>query len=252
MKYLLVGAGRIAQSYLHAFAADPQFTLVGIVETVPAVRDKLIAELGVPVVPTIDEFLPEMAFDAAVVCTPPATHRAFTQQLCAAGKHVLCEKPLATNPADVRVMIAAAEASGTTLAMPTKFRMSPDIQQAQALLRNGAIQSLAIEFASLADMSGRWNSDPDQSGGGVIYDNAPHALDLIEFLAGPIENVQVQTSASTLANRMDTTTVFTVQTARVAEAVVTLTWDRPSATPNYITAKNSAGSLSIGWKESLW
>ncbi|HZR29042.1 MAG TPA: Gfo/Idh/MocA family oxidoreductase, partial [Terriglobales bacterium] len=106
-----------------------------------------------------------------------------------AGKHVLCEKPMAMNEAEARLMVRAAEESGKTLGIAYYRRTYPKVQRAKKLMEAGAIgKPLVAELTSHAWFDGEgprsWLADPAKSGGGPLYDIASHRIDLLNFLFG--------------------------------------------------------------------
>ena len=129
---------------------------------------------------------------AAIVASPPSTHRDLVVRLLDLGLAVLCEKPFATNLDDAREMLAAAERCGRPLVLASKFRFTAPVLAARTWIADGRIGELiAYEnvFSAPVNMAGRWNSDPTIAGGGVLQDNGPHAADLARALCGPIESV---------------------------------------------------------------
>ena len=137
--------------------------------------------------------------DVVSIGTPPATHREIIEAAAAAGKHIICEKPLATTLADADAAIAAAEAAGVTLAMYHNYLYYPAPMKARQLIDEGAIGTvIATEIRGLglrpwvgndAYRPG-WRFTVDQGGGGALMDVGPHAFYLTEMLHGsPITSV---------------------------------------------------------------
>ena len=111
MRIVQVGVGKMGQHWLDVLTQSDQVTLAGIVEPVAALREVAAGKAGLDetvALDSLDEAIATLDFDAAVVVTPPPTHRPIAGQLLQAGKHVLLEKPLATSIADARALVDIA------------------------------------------------------------------------------------------------------------------------------------------------
>src|SRR6266540_4283330 len=108
--------------------------------------------------------------DIVDICTPPVEHAAATIAAARAGKHVLCEKPIARHLADARAMIAACEAAGVRLFVAHVVRFFPEFARAKAVLHSG------------------WFADIAQSGG-VTLDMIIHDIDYQRWLCGDVVRV---------------------------------------------------------------
>ena len=133
------------------------------------------------------------AFDIDVVhiCTPNATHAALALAAIEAGKHVVCEKPLATTAADARRLVDAAELSGLVAAVPFVYRYHPMVREARARVAAGEIGAvLSIDAAYLQDWmllpdDDDWRADASVGGPSRAFaDIGSHLCDLVEFVAG--------------------------------------------------------------------
>jgi len=131
------------------------------------------------------------ASDVVHVCTPNGLHAAQALAALAAGRHVVCEKPLATTVADARAVTAAADAAGLVGAVPFVYRYHPIVRQARALVAAGELGAiLTIDGAYLQDWMqrpGETNWRADAAAGGVsraFADIGSHLCDLLEFVTG--------------------------------------------------------------------
>ncbi len=128
--------------------------------------------------------------DAVYVATPNHLHRPIVEAAAAAGKAVLCEKPMALDLADARAMVAACNHAGTRYATAFDQRFHPAHQAAAALIRAGAVgrvTALRIVYACWVGATwsaDNWRIDPARAGGGAFFDLAPHGLDLASMLLG--------------------------------------------------------------------
>ena len=129
--------------------------------------------------------------DVVHICTPNATHAPLAAAALAAGKHVVCEKPLATTAADARALARAAEAAGVVAAVPFVYRYHPMVREARARVASGRIGTLlTLDGSYLQDWMLRQNDDDwraDAATGGpsrAFADIGSHLCDLVEFVAG--------------------------------------------------------------------
>jgi predicted dehydrogenase len=131
------------------------------------------------------ELLASDAIDAVVVCTPNSTHASFALEALRAGKHVLVEKPLATDVADCRAVVEEAEHRGLVLQVGVELRYSDVVQTMRRLIDEGAIgQPVAARTHVWRDWGtpGGWRADVRQSGG-LFFELAIHYIDLLNYLA---------------------------------------------------------------------
>jgi predicted dehydrogenase len=133
--------------------------------------------------------------DAVSVVVANSLHREIVAALAAAGKHILCEKPLAPTSADAQAMIDAVEAAGVVARVGFTFRRAPGISAVREQIRSGRLgRPLYIsaqywtDYGSdpLAPMSWRYRGKP---GSGALADLGSHLADVAEFLVGPVESV---------------------------------------------------------------
>ena len=112
VRFGLVGAGAIAQAYAQAFRECGSAELVALADVRPEVGTAMANSLGIPAYTSYEEMVAAADLDAAVVCTPPATHAEICIGLLQNKIHVLCEKPLTTDSETARKMLRTAEESG--------------------------------------------------------------------------------------------------------------------------------------------
>ena len=145
MRVVQVGLGAFGRGWLDVARKAGGVELVGVVDSSDAARAWAVDERGVDAgacFATLGEATAGLAFDAVLVVTPPATHRAVAGEALAAGKHVLVEKPLATSLEDARALVAAADAAGRTLMVSQNYRFRGPARAVQAALRDDGIGEL--------------------------------------------------------------------------------------------------------------
>lgn len=187
LRWLVVGIGDIAaRRVAPAILAEPRSRLAGVVT-----RDAAKAEAyGVPSWASLDDALEHSDAEAVYVSTPVFLHAPQTIAALRAGRHVLCEKPMALNYAEACAMQHAADEAQRMLGIAYYRRLYPKVARARELLAAGAIgRPFLAEATSHAwhapDGSARdWLFDPVRAGGGPLYDIACHRIDLMNFLFG--------------------------------------------------------------------
>src|SRR5271168_1222563 len=136
LNWIVIGIGDIAiRRVIPAIQAESRSHLYGLVTRDPAKA----SPYNTRVWPTLDAALTDPAIDAVYVGTPVFLHAPQTIQSLRAGKHVLCEKPMAMNEPEARTMLQAAEQSGKTFGVAYYRRTYPKVQRAKRLLEAGAI-----------------------------------------------------------------------------------------------------------------
>jgi UDP-N-acetyl-2-amino-2-deoxyglucuronate dehydrogenase len=130
--------------------------------------------------------------DAVDICTPQHLRRRILLNAARARKHILCEKPLATIPADAAAAVAAAEEGGVMLAVVHNYLWLPEVEIARQAIASGEIgevRTAIVNFLGVVDVRGSaayaadWRHDPAQAGGGVLIDML-HGIYLAEGLLG--------------------------------------------------------------------
>ncbi|HEY3975374.1 MAG TPA: Gfo/Idh/MocA family oxidoreductase [Candidatus Sulfotelmatobacter sp.] len=190
LNWLVVGIGDITiRRVIPAIQAEPRSRLYGLVTRDPAKAAPYISSDDVRVWPTLDQALADNAVQAVYVGTPVFLHAPQTIQSLRAGKHVLCEKPLAMNEPEARTMLQAAKESGKTFGVAYYRRCYPKVQRAKTLLAAGVIgKPVLAELSCHMWFDGRgsrsWLVDPAKAGGGPLFDIASHRIDVLNFLFG--------------------------------------------------------------------
>lgn len=248
----MIGCGGIAEAYCDAMRDVPGAALVAVVDPDPAAAARLAARAGAPACADLSEL---GRCDAALVLTPPNTHEALSLALLERGAHVLCEKPLAPTLAAADRMLDGAAAAGRQLMMGSKFRFTPDVQQARRLLDQGVCGDVVLYenvFCSHVDMTQRWNSRPEVSGGGVLVDNGCHSVDLARYLLGPLARVQAQFGRRVQDLPVEDTARMLFRSRSEALGSIDLSWSVHKQTDAYVRLIGTAGTIEIGWRRSRW
>jgi predicted dehydrogenase len=163
--------------------------LTGFYDADPARSAALAAKYGGQPFASLDAAL--AASDLIDICTPPADHAQATIAAARAGKHVVCEKPIARHLADARAMIDACESANVRLFVAHVVRFFPEFARAKAVLDSGALGRLGVVRSVRGGAPpghSSWFSDVEQSGG-VTLDVAIHDIDYMRWLCGDVVRV---------------------------------------------------------------
>jgi 1,5-anhydro-D-fructose reductase (1,5-anhydro-D-mannitol-forming) len=163
-----------------------------------------------------DALVDDPDVDAVYIASPPGSHLEHALRACRAGKPVYVEKPMARNYTEAVTMRDAFAAAGVPLFAAYYRRALPRFLETRALIESGALgrvssvacafygpRHLAVDPAALP-----WRLDARESGGGLAMDLASHAVDIIDFLLGPLSDVRG--SAANVASPHDVEDVLTV------------------------------------------
>jgi len=189
LHWVLAGIGDIARRrVIAAIQAAPRSVLLGFVTRDPA---KALAFPSAKSWSTIDEAVADPEVDAVYIALPVALHAHAAITALRAGKHVLCEKPMAINHEQSELMVAQGRASGRLFGVSYYRRLYPKLIRAKHLIAEGAIGRPLLGEAnchSWLHIEGReWLRDPALAGGGPLYDIASHRIDAMNFLFGKPE-----------------------------------------------------------------
>jgi predicted dehydrogenase len=198
----LVGCGIISENHIRAYAQHADRAQIVVCCDID--RDKAAARAALigdaRAVTRLEEVLSDDAVDAVEICTPHHLHAEAVIAAARAGKHILCQKPLARTLEECDAMIAAAEAGGVILFYGEMNRTLPAAVQAKQAIASGhigtlvGIQARAAYWQGGEYMSTGWRYDPAITGGGQLLDGGIHAIDLMLHIGGPIAAVSCSTT----------------------------------------------------------
>ena len=191
LRVAIAGAGMVARVHLDA-ARRAGAHVVGVSASTPERGRAAAAEFGVPrAFADSGELVDSDDVDVVHICVPNALHRPLAERALRAGKHVVCEKPLATGAAEAAALTDLAERSGTVSAVPFVYRYHPMAAEARERCRGGALGAVhLIHGHYLQDwLSGpqdsNWRVDPVAGGPSRAFaDIGSHWCDLAEWITG--------------------------------------------------------------------
>lgn len=186
----VVGVGVMGTTHIAAWAKTPaQFAGCYALDRVRA--EVVAGQYGGKVYHDLDELIADV--DVVDICTPSCFHHDMVLQAAAAGKQILCEKPLALSVADGREMVEACERAGVNLLVGHVVRFFPEYAQAKGIVERGEIGNVAVVRLTRASyqpmvMPDNWFLDPARSGG-MMLDLMIHDFDYARWIAGDVESV---------------------------------------------------------------
>ena len=186
-----VGAGFMAEVHSRAARAAGA-EIAGIASSSPASAERAKDRLGVErAYASVTDLLLDDSIDVIHVCTPNATHVAVAQAALKAGKHVVCEKPLATNVQDATHLVEVADAVRTVATVPFVYRFHPMVREARERIASGqtgrisTIQGSYLQDWLLSRDDDNWRVDSAVGGPSRAFaDIGSHLCDLLEFVSG--------------------------------------------------------------------
>ena len=207
----LIGAGAIMRlSHAPVIARSPQARLVGVFDRDKGRAEQLAADFAVGFHTTeLAALLARPDLDAVIVATPNAHHPEAVLAAAAAGKHVLCEKPLAIDIAAARAMVDACARAGVVLQVGFNQRYWNQVRIARQLIADGfigrvhAVRSVYSERWDVYPATTRYRYDLAQSGGATIIDLTIHRIDLLRHLVGDFAAVFAELVHSEVPDPVD-------------------------------------------------
>lgn len=196
----LVGAGGIGNLRARAVARTPGLSLSVVSDVRKETAEAVALRHGAAAVTDYREAVKRDGVEVVVVSTPPDTHADVTLAALEAGRHVLCEKPLARSVAEGEAMCAAADSRGLLLFTGFNHRFFPAFARLHDLVTSGSLGELRAAHAFAghqggAEFGNSWVTDARRTGGGCLVDNGIHLLDLVRYVAGDAENASGRVSS---------------------------------------------------------
>jgi predicted dehydrogenase len=189
--YAVIGLGRIAGHFMPGTRATTNSQITALVSGHREKADRIAAEYNVPAssiynYENFDEIVHNPSVDAVYVALPNSMHAEYTIRAAKAGKHVLCEKPMATSIADCEKMIVACKAANVKLMIAYRCHYEPTNLRAIQLIRDGALgQVQTIQSAFGFNIApGEWRLSKTMAGGGPLYDVGIYSLNACRYLTG--------------------------------------------------------------------
>ncbi|HZQ59794.1 MAG TPA: Gfo/Idh/MocA family oxidoreductase [Casimicrobiaceae bacterium] len=184
----IAGLGAAGRGFIPAIAAHPGMQLVAVADPVPELRDEVAQVCSVAAYDTIDAMVADPALHAVYIATPTELHEEHAKTACAARKHVLLEKPMATSLEEAQAIVAAAQAAGVALVVGHSHSHDLPIRRMRELIVDGSLGAVRMVHTwCYTD----WMYRPRRAaeldvarGGGVTFRQGSHQFDIVRLLCG--------------------------------------------------------------------
>jgi len=191
IKVAVVGTGFIGPAHIEALRRNPNIEVAALCEVNEELAKAKAAQLGIEKAMLFEDMLKDASIKAVHICTPNFLHYAQSKAVLEAGKHVVCEKPLATKIEEAEELVKLAKKSGLVNAVHFNLRYYPMVRQMKTMRESGELGDIySIMGSYLQDWlflqtDYNWRLEPDKSGDSrAIADIGSHLLDLTEYVTG--------------------------------------------------------------------
>lgn len=232
VRVALVGCGFMGRMHANVYSILDNASLVSVADRRPEKAEAFSKEFGAIAYTDFDDMLANEQIDAVDICLPTFQHREYAVRAAKAGKHVLCEKPMALSVAEAEEMIAACNEAGVKLMIGHCIRFWPEYAYLKKLTDEGRLGRLtSINLTRYGEFpfwsSDNWLADESKSGGGAL-DMHIHDTDFILYLKGEPEEM---VSYGTVDERGPSQVYTTMRYADGCVAHLQGGWNLPSHTP---------------------
>ncbi|NLF75996.1 MAG: Gfo/Idh/MocA family oxidoreductase [Chloroflexi bacterium] len=192
----VIGYGKVAHLHAAALRGLPMSDFVAVCGRNIERAQSFADQYGLHAFTRVDEMIAQAGVQAVVICTPHPAHAGPAVEAARHGAHVLVEKPLASSLADCDAMIAAADASGVKLGVISQRRFYEPVRRVRQAIDSGKLGRPILGSAVMYSWrdenyyrSDPWRGQWEAEGGGVLVNQAPHQLDLLQWFMGPIDEL---------------------------------------------------------------
>ncbi len=192
----LIGTGKIAAAHARALASLPGSRFLAVLDADDSRARAFADRYGVRAYSSLDALLDDARVRMISICTPHPTHAELAIRVAQAGRHVLVEKPMALNLDDCDAMIRAAHENGVRLGVVSQRRLYEPVVRVRDAIVQGRIGRPVLGTVNVLGWRGEdyyaadpWRGTWAGEGGGILVNQVPHHLDLLQWLMGPVEEV---------------------------------------------------------------
>jgi len=244
IRFALVGCGRISKNHIEALGHHAEHAeLVAVCDTDAHLLAQASAATGAAPFRTLADLLAQSDADVVVLATPSGLHAQQAITCARAGRHVLCEKPMATRFEDAQAMLRACRDGGVKLFVVKQNRLNATVQMVKRALDAGRFGRIYLatvnvfwtrpqSYYDAAAWRGRWDLD-----GGAFMNQASHYVDLLDWLVGPVDSVHAYTATLARNIEAEDTGVMSVRLRHGGLASINVTM--------LTYAKNLEGSVTL-------
>ncbi|PZE20507.1 Gfo/Idh/MocA family protein [Paenibacillus xerothermodurans] len=239
-----------AYSYAKALQRMEGVELAGIADDNRERGEKYAAEFGTRFYADYKQLLDE-DLDGVIVTSENARHKEHVVAAAAAGRHVLCEKPIATTVKDAKEMIDACRRNNVLLQIAFPVRFNTSVIRAKEIVASGSLGTiLAMRGTNRGQNPGGWFIDPDLAGGGAVMDHTVHVVDIMRWLTGSdVAEVYAEIDHRVSDTPIDDTGILSMTFDNGVIATLDCSWNRNRTYPTWgdVTLEiiGTEGTLSI-------
>jgi len=253
--YCVIGLGRIADHFMRGVQQGSTSKITALVSGHREKALRIAAQYGIPMssiysYENMDRIRENKTVDAVYVALPNNMHAEYTIRSAKAGKHVLCEKPMATSVSDSEAMITACQTANVKLMIAYRCHYEPTNLRAVKLIRDGAIGKVQVIHSAFGGnfAAGEWRLTKKYGGGGSLMDVGIYALNATRYLTGE-EPIEFSASTSTLDKdgrftEVDENVVWTTKFPSGVLANCSSTYG--ANMPGYFRVYGSRGWIEVG------
>jgi UDP-N-acetyl-2-amino-2-deoxyglucuronate dehydrogenase len=254
IKIAIIGCGRIAINHFNSIDThNTNLELVAVCEEGDALRNEISAKYKVPGFNNLTDLLTDIDVDIVSICTPSGLHPEQTILAAKYGVHVMTEKPMATKWKDGLAMVKACDDANVRLFVVKQNRKNRTLQllkRAVCEKRFGKIYMVSLnvfwtrpqDYYDSAKWRGTWELD-----GGAFMNQASHYVDLLEWIIGPIADIQAMTGTLARDIEVEDTGVMNIRWRNGAMGSMSVTMlTYPKNFEGSITILGEKGTVRVG------
>ncbi len=206
LRVAVIGSGTMGMVHSNAYEQMPDVHLAGIVDRSQVRGETLARERGTNAYRSLDDLFANEQVDVVDICLPTDLHRVYADKAFAAGKHVICEKPIARTLSDALAMRDASQAAGVQLHVAQVLRFFPEYKAAREIVQRGELGEIgmaqAVRGGVFPQGTEDWYASVERSGS-LIVDMMIHDFDFFRWCFGEIERVYSRNLLHNEMNRID-------------------------------------------------
>ena len=252
LRFAITGAGIISDIDAHAIRAAAGAELTAVVEIDPAARAAAADRLAVPAYESVADLIAASVADAITVAVPSGLHARVGVEAARGGLHVLTEKPIEITLAAADRLIAACRDAGVTLGCISQSRTEPDIAGAHRAVRGGLLGRMVLARADTKWFrsqqyydDGGWRATWEMDGGGALMNQSIHAIDILQWVMGPVASVSAYAATLTHAIEAEDNAVAAIRFASGALGVLEGSTSLVTGRPRRHEFHGDAGSIVL-------
>lgn len=234
-----LGIVSFAHQHNYGFAAGaltlPGVSISAVWDADPEIGAAAAVQFGTDFEPNLDALLARDDIDAVIIGSENINHAPHTIAAANAGKHVLCEKPLATTVEDAQAMVDACEQNGVKLQTAFPVRFIPSTVALRDAVRSGAIgKPLIVTARNPGYCPQRWFIDKALSGGGAVMDHTVHVVDVLRWMFdAEVTEVYAEIATRIYDFDVDDTGLLMMKLSNGITASLDTSWSRNDAWPTW-------------------